>query len=104
MVLIYAHTASPRLQYICSFIFKDLLHNDHSITSDLSEFERFDGIKINYSGQSMGNCPLSIAHSSLLFEQGIREQSIECFDVNGYKAFFKTANAVFSIIFARTPH
>jgi len=87
MVLIYAHTASTRLTYICSFIFKELLHTDNVITTDIEEFERFDGIKINYSDH--------ISNSKLLFEDTIHPQLIECFTVNGYKAFFKTENSFF---------
>jgi uncharacterized protein DUF7033 len=93
MVTIYAHTASPRLKYICSFIFKELFHTDHTITTDINEFEKFEGVKINYSDQIIANCKLQIANCDLLFEEDIHEQQIECFGINGYKAFFKSADS-----------
>jgi hypothetical protein len=86
MVMIYAHTASPRLAYICAFIFKELLHTDHLITTDIGEFEKFDGVKINYD---------QITNTELLFENDIKPQMVKCFTVNGYKAFFKTEQSFF---------
>jgi hypothetical protein len=86
MVMIYAHTASPRLTYICNFIFKELLYADHLITNDITEFERFDGVKINYD---------QITNTELLFENDIKPQMVKCFTVNGYKAFFKTEYSFF---------
>ena len=49
MVLIYSHTTSPRLQYTCNFIFKELLGVDFAITINPEEFKNYDGVKINYS-------------------------------------------------------
>jgi hypothetical protein len=95
MVMIYAHTVSPRLKYICSFIFNELLHTDHAITNDIKTFEEFEGVKLNYSSELITDCKLQITNCSLLFEEGIKEQDIQCFDVNAYKAFFKTADAAY---------
>ena len=49
MVLIYTHITSPRLQYICHFIFKEILRVEFNITVDSEEFKNYDGPKINYS-------------------------------------------------------
>jgi hypothetical protein len=95
MVLIYSHIISPRLQYICSFIFKELMGNDFAVTTDAIEFEKYDGAKINYSNDEIPNSKFKISNSGLLFETNVKEQSIECFAVNGYKAFFKTDNSDF---------
>ena len=44
MVLIYTHTTTARLQYICTFIFKQLLNVNFAITIDSEEFKNYDGI------------------------------------------------------------
>ena len=49
MVLIYTHTTTARLQYICTFIFKQLLNVNFAITIDSEEFKNYDGVCINYS-------------------------------------------------------
>ncbi|MEI9957939.1 MAG: hypothetical protein WDM90_16925 [Ferruginibacter sp.] len=103
MVLIYSHTTSPRLQYTCNFIFKELLNLDFSITIDSEEFKNYDGVKINYSNQQIDGGGFKIENCNLLFETAIKEQAIECFVNNNYKAFFKTANSDFAFdIFAAT--
>jgi hypothetical protein len=96
MVLIYSNIISPRLQYICSFIFKELMGNDFEITNNVKEFEDYDGVKINYSNTSILNSPFQIVNTNLLFEDDIKEQLIKCFYVNGYTAFFKTEKPDFS--------
>ncbi len=95
MVLIFAHTTSPRLQYICHFIFKELMGIDFTIMIDSEEFKNHDGIKINYSNSKIENTGLNIQNHPLLFENDIKEQAIECFAINNYKAFFKTENSDF---------
>jgi hypothetical protein len=88
MILIYAHTSTRRLQYICKFIFKAQLGIAYSLTIDAEGFQQHDGPKINYSTVKFNNC-FHIHNQELLFEKGIRQQEIQCFETNGYKAFFK---------------
>jgi hypothetical protein len=103
MILIYSHTSSPRLQYSCNFIFKELLGLNCAITIDSEEFKNHEGICINYSSSAIKEQEFKIENSSLLFETGIKEQLISCFEVNGYKAFFKISNSDCSFdIFAAT--
>ena len=90
MVLIFSHTASSRLQYISHFIFKELLGIDHRITNDLEKFKNYDAVKINYSDTKIEQSDFNIKPVPLLFETEIKGQSIECFEINNYKAFFKT--------------
>ena len=90
MVLIYTHITSPRLQYICRFIFKDLLGTAFTITIDSEEFKAYDGPKINYSDTSFAGQGLWIRNHGLLFEEVIISQHIVCFKSNNVKAFFKT--------------
>lgn len=93
MVLIYSHNTSARLSYICSFIFKELMGVDFSITTHISSFKDHDGIKINYSSKRISDNELFIRSSNLLFEKDIKEQTIECFETPFYKAFYKTADS-----------
>jgi len=103
MILIYSHNSSPRLQYSCSFIFKELLGLDCAITIDSEEFKNHEGVKINYSSQDIQNSTFKIQNCNLLFEDKIQEQPVTCFETNGYKAFFKTTNSDFPFdIFAAT--
>ena len=66
---------------------------DFTIMIDSEEFKNYDGIKINYSNSKIKNVGFSIQNHSLLFENDIKEQAIECFEVNDHKAFFKTENS-----------
>ena len=93
MVLIYTHTTSIRLQYICTFIFKQLLNVNFAITIDSEEFKNYDGVCINYSNNPIKKEELKIENVNLLFEQSILPQQIQCFTYNNYKAFFKIENS-----------
>lgn len=94
-LLLYAPTSSPRLQYICHFIFKEILAVDFLITTNTEEFKNYNGVKIKYTNDPIANEHLTIGNCGLLFENNIREQAIQCFEVNRYKAFFKTENVNF---------
>ena len=94
MVLIYTHTTSIRLQYICTFIFKQLLNVNFAITIDSEEFKNYDGVCINYSNKPIKKEELKIENVNLLFEQSILPQQIQCFTYNNYKAFFKIENFI----------
>lgn len=95
MVLIYSHITSARLQYICSFIFTELLGTDFSITIDAEEFKNHEGVKINYSNAIMDTIAFRIEGNSLLYDEIIIRQEIICFDHNGCKAFFRTHDSDF---------
>ena len=65
------------------------------ITSDEERFIQYEGVKINYSNSSISNNELRLGNVSLLFENNIQPQRIDCFEINNYKAFFKTEGADF---------
>lgn len=94
-VLLYSPTYSSRLQYTCNFIFKELMGIPFSVTIDSEEFKNYDGIKINYSNSTICEKELHISAVDLLFEQNITPQTIECFEINNNKAFFKTTHSGF---------
>ncbi|MEJ7589330.1 MAG: polysaccharide deacetylase family protein [Ferruginibacter sp.] len=91
-LLLYASATSARLQYICDFIFKEVMALDFSITKEASIFQKHTGITINYTNEVAGNASIKIGNYGLLFESNIRQQDIVCFEVNNYTAFFKTEN------------
>ena len=89
-MIIYAEKITPRLQYITDFIGKMIIGKSFELTNDLSTFQNYDGPKINYSVRKINIEELIINNCSLLFEPFIQEQNISCFDISGFKAFFKT--------------
>jgi hypothetical protein len=95
MILIYSDTNTSRLQYICSFIFKELMGVDFSITDDRKMFSNYVGAKINYSLVQSPDFSFHIPNEKLLFETGVHQQNINCFETNGYEAFFKTSHSDF---------
>jgi hypothetical protein len=88
MVLIYTHTTSPRLQYTCNFIFKELLGVDFAITIDSEEFKNYDAVSINYSSSAIKDKEFRIENCNLLFETEIKEQHPVCFGIKDYKAIY----------------
>ena len=89
-MILYTHSIAPRLQYIVDFIGKELQADPLRITSSPEEFNNYAGAKINYSPKRINDGEIWIKPHGLLFEKGVKEQSIECFEINNNKAFFKT--------------
>lgn len=89
MLLIYSTQTSTRLQYICKFIFEEVLKTSFSITLHADSFSKHDGAKINYSKESFDNS-LQIIPQALLFEEGVREQSIACKGTGKEAVFFQS--------------
>ncbi|MEO5890025.1 MAG: hypothetical protein ABIQ31_07200 [Ferruginibacter sp.] len=89
-LLLHASSISPRLQYICDFIFKEIMLADVRITTNQEQFDSSTGIKIKYANESNVADHFTIGNHGLLFETNIREQKIQCFELTDFKAFFKT--------------
>ncbi len=87
MILIYAASVTPRLEYILSFIFHDFLKISYRLTNDLKELDIFEGAKINYDHPDSEGC-FHIVPEILLFEKGIHPQEINIFHHNQYLTFF----------------
>jgi hypothetical protein len=99
-LILYTHSITSRLQYIVDFIGKELQVDSIQLTSSREEFNKYNGAKINYSDKRISDGEIWIKPRGLLFEKGIKEQRIECFEVNGNKAFFKTEGDFLFDIFA----
>ena len=90
-MIVYANKITPRLRYVTDFIGKEVIGKPFQLTSDKEFYKEYAGHKINYSNSTISNEELIINNYSLLFEDSIKEQTISCFEVKAFKAFFKTA-------------
>jgi hypothetical protein len=90
-MLLYAPHITSRLRYIVDFITKELFDEPAMITSDKAVFVLSPLPKLNYSDKEIDGAEFFIRSTSLLFETGIGNPSIECFDLNYHKAFFETS-------------
>jgi hypothetical protein len=88
MLLIYSPQSTTRLQYICKFIFEEILQTSYSLTIDETGFDKHDGNKINYSYKKFNNS-FQIAPHGLLFQNEIKPQQIDCFKEKDFTVFFK---------------
>ena len=86
-MVLYASHITPRLRYIVDFCGRELFDEAIRLTSDKDVFLADPGPRINYSSDSMPAI-FSIVPATLLFETGLRRQAIDCFELNGHKAFF----------------
>ncbi len=89
MVVIYAAQSSPRLQYITSFIFNDLLQTAFQITNDLQAFEASYTVKLSYH-QHYGRSLRIVPGTNLLFEEDIKPLQIIVEKYEGFKVLFST--------------
>ncbi len=102
-LLLYATATSPRLQYTCNFIFKEILKGDFLITTQPEEFNNYKGPKIKYANEPASPEHFTIGTCGLLLETNTRNVEIQCFKDKNYVAFFKTENADFPFdIFSAT--
>ena len=90
MLLFYSHTATPRLEYIVDFFSNELFDEPIQLTTSRAAYNAATQPRLNYSTQPFSEQEFFIHDTGLLFEKGIREQSIECFEFNYHKAFFQT--------------
>jgi hypothetical protein len=89
-VIVYSNKITPRLQYITDFIGKEITGKTFELTDDKTYFETHPGAKLNYSRESIAGCKLQIADCGLLSQTGITDQTISCFTIKDFKAFFET--------------
>ena len=88
-VLVYSPQSSVRLTYALK-LFSVRLELNFRHTDNLDEFKNATSeLRINYSKQPIGGV-LQIIPVSLLFENGIRQQSIACSEWHSLPCFFVT--------------
>jgi len=89
-VIVFSNTVTPRFQYILDFIGKEINGEPFQIFTNATDFRDYSGPKINYSKERITAEDFFLRPHAILFEKNIQLQSIDCFDVKGAKAFFKT--------------
>jgi len=87
MLLIYTHKINNRIRYIFNLIFHDLLLIEIKFTNKITEFNNYEGPKLNYSFQPVAD-EIFFSPANLLFETGIRQQTIEHVEFDGIKCPF----------------
>jgi hypothetical protein len=90
-ILIYSQKNSKRLDYSLELLFQTILKTSYTVTTDKTIFLDHNGPKINYSDEQILDC-ISIVPTKLLFNKGIEEIEVDCFEWNNTKALFKTSN------------
>jgi hypothetical protein len=100
MLLLYASNITPRLEYIIDFFGTQLFDDSISTTTNIEEFKNADLPKLNYSKEEISHNEFFIRSTDLLYETGVKEQKIDCFEINFHKAFFETSADLHFDIFA----
>ncbi len=89
-MILFSNTITHRLNYIADFIGNQIIGEPITVTDNRTVFTTYSGLKINYSNEQIVLSDFSIQPHSILFETTIQSQTIFCFEINGYKSFFKT--------------
>src|ERR1700754_2414949 len=90
MLLFYTNTITPRLRYILDFFSNELFEEPILAITDKDRYKESTGFRMNYSSEEFSDKEFFIRSSALLFENDIRAQRVECFELNFHKAFFQT--------------
>jgi hypothetical protein len=91
-LLIYVPIISPRIKYIFSFIFNDILRAEIDFTINKVEFLQSNLPKISYAEQPVGN-ELFFKSKHLLFEHKILAQQIKITDFGEMKVPFSVSKS-----------
>ncbi|MAP55166.1 hypothetical protein [Altibacter sp.] len=86
-VLVYTQKVTPRITYIFKHICTRILGLEVNFTSQIEDFIAYDGPKLSYGKQPMGN-ELFIQSHGLLTQQGIDSEDIAVKDWEATKCFF----------------
>lgn len=92
MVLLFTEKITPRITYVCKHIFTRILGVEVSFTNTIAPFLAFEGTKISYGKQPLGN-EFFIKSQGLLGQQGIESIDITVKDFKTTKCFFQTNDA-----------
>lgn len=93
-IFIYTHKITPRVKYTFNLILKDCLGLEFTLTNNIDDYKAFEGYKFSYTTQDVESDFNIIAHT-LLFESGIKEQTIQMQNHETYfKYFFKSYHSI----------
>ncbi len=89
-ILIYSKFNSPRLAFVCYQVFDIWLGLKHSITAHSEVYQRYEGIKLNYSEENILIAELFLPASTLLKATSIENTRRTILKYNKIPALFKT--------------
>ena len=93
-IFIYTHKITPRVKYTFNLILKDCLGLEFTLTNNIDDYKAYEGNKFSYTNQDVESEFHIVAHT-LLFESGIKEQTIQMQNHEAYfKYFFKTYHSI----------
>ena len=81
-LLILVPKITGRVMYVSELLIGQLLGLDFDLTADVEKFKAFDGPKLHYGTERLGDEPF-IKAFDLLFERHVHEQSFRCADFEG---------------------
>lgn len=88
--MIYTPVITSRIEYIIQFLFHSIMGIEVKITSSIYEFNEYQGNKIVYAPNPIGNSPF-IESVTLLTENIIEIKTIPIAKDNGYPQLFPTS-------------
>lgn len=94
--IVYAESKTPRLEYVCEFIFNHALNVNVLITDNWREFQSSPHFKINYS-QKPSESIFQINPKGILFQKTVSEKKPEAVLKNELIYFFE--HDVFAAVF-----
>lgn len=89
MLLVFIDKITNRVGYSLGLIFNDILGVNYKITTSRDVFEKYEGAKISYSKNRIGQEPF-IYSTDLLFETVIEIKELNLFEYKGNPAVFRT--------------
>ena len=91
MLLVYTHKITPRLRYSFKQVCTKILGIPVDFTTSEDDFISYNGMKMSYSKQALGQ-ELYIRSHDLLFEQGLEDVEIVVQPWGETKCFFQTSD------------
>ena len=98
MMLIYVPKLTNRIGYTLNLIFQSILHIPFEITLDQDYYTSFEGCKLCYAKQKIGD-GLYIKPSNLLSQTSIEDQDIQVSTYENLPIFFETYGKDLSLPF-----
>ena len=91
MIYFYSYKLTPRVQYICTHVFSNLLNQEISWVRSLDMLPNSkEQVVVAYTSEDCPKGVFCIRPHGMLFRKGIREQQIEMGEWQGLKTFFQT--------------
>jgi hypothetical protein len=83
-MLVHVPKITDRVHYTFDLLLKQLLGLDFELTADAEQFKSYEGPKLGYGKERIGEAPFQKA-VNLLFERHINEQEMNSFEFEGVK-------------------